>query len=345
MPFGVLPGDKEGEYLADKYNFSYLSVGRDLLRFQERIPAPATKPLVVANPDYNWTLEQESGEIARECDGKKKVFQPLPGTEIEAREIARLLDVEARTGQSALKSKVTERESPAILHVATHGYFFSARKLEEKPSDREEGKKMKRALRENELARSGLAFAGVNTMLEGGKLPPEAEDGMLTARDVTGLKLQATELVVTSACRTGLGDINRGDGVSGLRRAFVLAGAQTLVMSLWGVPDVATAILMERYYYYLLWEKLGRAEALKKAQSYLRNLTVGDMRDKWLDSECIHQAEKLDCVFANRLRRLSGKADNYRPYRNPKCWGAFICQGNPAPLSQGIVSKLGISQE
>ena len=86
------------------------------------------------------------------------------------------------------------------------------------------------------MLRSFLVLAGVNTWLQGGALPAEAEDGMLTAEDVSGMHLLGTELVVLSACDTGRGAVQTGEGVLGLRRAFVLAGAQTLVMSLWRCP-------------------------------------------------------------------------------------------------------------
>ena len=87
------------------------------------------------------------------------------------------------------------------------------------------------------MLRSGLAMAGADTWLRAGNPPEVAEDGLLTAEDVTGLDMVATELVVLSACETGLGQIHVGEGVFGLRRAFVLAGTKTLVMSLWKVPD------------------------------------------------------------------------------------------------------------
>ena len=115
------------------------------------------------------------------------------------------------------------------------------------------------------MLRSGLALAGANTWLKAGNLPEEAEDGLLTAEDVTGLDLLATELVVLSACETGLGQVHVGEGVFGLRRAFVLAGAKTLVMSLWKVPDEQTRELMEDFYRRLLAGQ-GRAEALRQAQ-------------------------------------------------------------------------------
>lgn len=100
--------------------------------------------------------------------------------------------------------------------------------------------------------RSGLALAGANWKSKGFSPPPAAEDGMLTAQDVTGLDLSATELVVLSACDTGLGAVHNGEGVFGLPRAFVLAGARTLVMSLWKVPDEQTRELMIDFYSRLL---------------------------------------------------------------------------------------------
>jgi len=110
-----------------------------------------------------------------------------------------------------------------------------------------------------------LALAGANTWLKGQDPPEEAEDGLLTAEDVTGMDLLDTELVVLSACDTGLGEVHIGEGVMGLRRSFMLAGAKTLVMSLWKVPDKETRELMEDFYDRLL-DGAPRAEALRKAQ-------------------------------------------------------------------------------
>jgi hypothetical protein len=117
---------------------------------------------------------------------------------------------------------------------------------------------------ENPLLRSGLALAGANVGL---REPPDAteEDGLLTAEDVMGLNLEETELVVLSACDTGLGEVRTGEGVFGLRRAFQLAGAKTLVMSLWKVPDVQTEKMMVEFYR-RLGTGVGRAEALRHAQ-------------------------------------------------------------------------------
>ena len=118
---------------------------------------------------------------------------------------------------------------------------------------------------ENPLPRSGLVLAGANTWLQGKAISPEAEDGILTAENASGLELLFTDMVVLSACQTGLGDIKAGEGVFGLRGAFLLAGAKTLVMSLWKIPDEETRTLMEGFYRSVL-EGRPRAEALREAQ-------------------------------------------------------------------------------
>jgi CHAT domain-containing protein len=176
---------------------------------------------------------------------------------------------------TALEKRIKACCSPRILHLATHGFF-----LEDQPRDPNKEWRGLGAMgaqaeggwgrltgpgMENPLLRSGLLLAGFNTWFEGGELPAEAEDGILTAEDVSGLDLLATELVVLSACETGLGEVRTGEGVFGLRRAFVLAGAKTLVMSLWKVPDEQTQGLMEDFYRRIL-QCEPRAEALRAAQ-------------------------------------------------------------------------------
>jgi CHAT domain-containing protein len=165
------------------------------------------------------------------------------------------LDATALEGQ--LKAAC---RSPRILHLATHGFFLPDQQRDLNREGRGLGfdfgdssgaqgglGRLLGPMMENPMLRSGLALAGANTWLKGRNLPEEAEDGLLTAEDVTGLDLLATELVVLSACETGLGRVHVGEGVFGLRRAFVLAGARTLVMSLWKVPDEPTRELMEDF--------------------------------------------------------------------------------------------------
>ena len=145
------------------------------------------------------------------------------------------------------------------------------------------------------------------------------------------MNLLGTELVVLSACDTGRGEVEIGEGVLGLRRAFVLAGVQTLVMSLWKVDDLATAILMEKFYTHLL-QGHGRAQALRQAQDDLRRLTVGELRADWLAPEMILRLAAGDPEVEFNLEELTAQPDEHRPFDHPYFWGAFICQGVQAPL-------------
>jgi CHAT domain-containing protein len=181
---------------------------------------------------------------------------------------------------------------------------------------------------ENPMLRSGLALAGANTFLRGATPPPEAEDGLLTAEDVAGLDLLDTELVVLSACDTGLGAVHVGEGVFGLRRAFIVAGAKTLVMSLWKVPDLATAFLMDRFYDNLLTRGLDR----DLAQRATRDATVGQLRGEWLSPAAVEQFAAGDADARRHLEQLARQPDDHRPFASPFFWGAFICQGDPSPL-------------
>jgi CHAT domain-containing protein len=306
LPFEVLPTD-DGEYLLDEYQISYLSTGRDVLRFEATVAGQSVLPLVVADPDFDFSRKSHPSSALGESRGKQADrldrgtlhFRRLPGTRIEGEQIAALLDVQPLLREKALEARLKEYRSPHILHIATHGFFLPDQGRGPTKDTLELeiiGKAIGRLDRfleqhvENPLLRSGLALAGANTWNRGGVLPPEAEDGLLTAEDVSGLDLLSTELVVLSACETGLGEVHIGEGVFGLRRAFVLAGARTLVMSLWKVPDQQTQELMVDFYQRILAGQ-PRAEALRQAQIALK-----------------------------------------AKYPHPRYWGGFICQGDPGPL-------------
>jgi tetratricopeptide (TPR) repeat protein/CHAT domain-containing protein len=265
LPFEALPLDAS-HYLIDTYHISYLAAGRDLMRYDSAPhTTPGAPPLVAADPDFNLGCMVTSQQPVP--------FPSLPGTYHEGRQVAVALQVEPLMREAVLKSAIKTYRSPRIVHIATHGFFLPD--VPRQPQEytlrstainvAEEGRLVRLAQQENPLLRSGLALAGANAWAQGIPLPPEAEDGILTAEDVTGLDLLDTELVVLSACETGLGKVQVGEGVFGLRRAFVLAGANTLVMSLWKVPDAQTQEFMRDFYAQLL---AGRpcTEALRAAQ-------------------------------------------------------------------------------
>lgn len=286
LPFEVLPTDAD-HFLIDEYALSYLGSGRDLLRFGAKTSGQPSPPVVFADPDFDLSIEEASPQTppaiiqvadartSRDLNRGTLHFGRLPGTQTEGEKIAEQLNVQPWLAKAAVEARLKTGRSPHILHIATHGFFLPDQKelsgdeaLPEASDGRFE-RLLKQRL-ENPLLRSGLALAGVNTWSRGGFLPAEAEDGLLTAEDVTGLDLLDTELVVLSACETGLGEVRIGEGVFGLRRAFVLAGARRLVMSLWKVPDQHTQELMVAFYRDLLE---GRAvpEALRLAQRAMRD--------------------------------------------------------------------------
>jgi tetratricopeptide (TPR) repeat protein len=310
LPFGVLPTD-DHRPLLDDLAISYLSSGRDVLRFGIAATGQPTAPLIAADPDFDFggdrgpgavTVAASSGRRSRDLDGSLRFpINRLEGTRREGEQIARMLRVQPWLEGNLLEARLKrECRSPRILHIATHGFFLEDQHRELREYVRrfglhdqltDEGQRMLDEVPENPMLRSGLILAGVNTWHRDGKQPlPGIEDGLLTAEDVTGLDLLATELVVLSACDTGLGEVRTGEGVFGLQRAFILAGAKTLVMSLWKVPDQQTQELMVDFYRRLLAGD-GKAEALRQAQLAMK-----------------------------------------QKYPDPYYWGAFVCLGDPGPM-------------
>ncbi len=350
LPFEALPL-ADGRYLLDAYRMSYLSVGRDILRFQTRIGRQPAEPMVAADPDFDLGMVSPipsapaASRLSRDLDRSHLHFGRLPGTRAEGEFVGRRLGVQPLLGGAALEGHLKASRSPRILHLATHGFFLPdqqrdlnriGRNMEllgvgDAPAlGRLSGPGM-----ENPMLRSGLALAGVNTFLRGAALPAEAEDGLLTAEDVAGLDLLDTELVVLSACETGLGAIHVGEGVFGLRRAFIVAGAKTLVLSLWKVPDLITTFLMERFYDNLLTRGLDRDLALSEAQRCTRDATVAQLKAEWLTPAMIERLAAGDANARRYLQQLAQKPDDHRPFADPFFWGAFICQGDPSPLPAG----------
>ena len=297
LPFGALV-DEDGKYLAESYRFAYLGSGRDLLR--ER-PAPAKGTVVFAGPDYDLKPSQREqatrpllaalqttqtsvvrGSTSRDLGNA--AFAPLRGAEEEAAEVRTVLTdtpfgpVRCYQGAQALEEVFKALPAPRLLHLATHGFFLPDQ--EAKPDDRDAffvrtsmeigpgGAMTRLSHTENPFLRSGLVLAGANRLNEakaGNDKDQQTDDGWVTAEEISSLDLRGTELVVLSACESGLGDVKCGEGVYGLRRAFLQAGAQTLITSLLKVPDVPTRELMGKFYGYLAQGK-GKLESLHQAQ-------------------------------------------------------------------------------
>jgi CHAT domain-containing protein len=260
--------DEHGAYLAQRFEISYVTSGRDLLHFDSK-SASRSDATVMADPEFGSgtaRLVQASSAIqpqrSADLDRGGLIFRPLENTALEAQDIKTLLKLNASRvllRGEATETNIKQLHGPHILHVASHGFFLSDQELTAEMKKRT-GVVQDAAARENPLLRSGIALAGANARVSGAN-----DDGILTALEVAQLDLHGTELVVLSACNTGVGDVQNGEGVYGLRRALVLAGAQTQVTSLWKVSDEATRPLMVNFYKRLLKGE-GRSSALRHAQ-------------------------------------------------------------------------------
>jgi CHAT domain-containing protein len=216
------------------------------------------------------TRADSVAELSRSgnLDRNGHVFERLPNTAEEARVLKTLLklgDQNVLTQARATEAKVKQLHGPAILHFATHGFFLNDKEMADFALEgvRLRSDRPLAPLSENPLLRSGLALAGANQRHSG-----KNDDGILTALEAAQLDLRGTELVVLSACDTGTGEIQSGEGVYGLRRAFVLAGAQTQIASLWKVSDDATKDLVVNYYERLLKGE-GRSASLREVQKVM----------------------------------------------------------------------------
>jgi len=282
--------------LSDDYEFIYC-LGRDLVsQKQSNADSEYLKNRlvsIVAAPNYadpGAVTMQDNGlqqsfvqPLSRgDVKGWPVIFESLPGTLKEADTIQTLAEASNKvfklTGGDATEAAFKNLRKPSVLHVATHGFFLEAPRIPTTIGTRGVGgvrnvmnDKILASLPHllNPLLRSGLALAGANRLAENKLVSEGEEDGILMAAEVVGMDLFGTDLVVLSACETGLGDVQRGEGVFGLRRAFKIAGVKNILMSLWSVPDEETAWLMEEFYKrYFKGES--PASALKGARQAVR---------------------------------------------------------------------------
>lgn len=277
----------EGSCLSDKYNLVRLTSMRELCKAKQ--PKTYETGAIYGGLQYDveqqrmaevaamnkTELEQGSAFALRGDD--RGNWNYLSGTLAEAEHIAGIMR-QANIGCGLYEGDMGSEESfkalsggnTDIIHLATHGYFIEGEK-----ADMNDFMNSLSPLAKQEtdsiidpLLRSGLILSGGNNAWLGKEVPEGIEDGVLTALEISTMNLSGTDMVVMSACETGLGDIT-GDGVFGLQRAFKMAGVQTLVMSLWKVDDNATSLMMQTFYEHLL-SGITKREAFRLAQAAVK---------------------------------------------------------------------------
>lgn len=257
LSFAALPHPKG--LLSNQYELWQLSSTREIGK-----PAPDEPKNVVllGGVDYDVELDtkkRSSGSNFIDTRSLSSSYAYLPGTDREVKDITAMLKAQSfstslYTGGEAQEQVLNQLASPHILHIATHGFFLpdSARGL------------MLQV--DQAMLRSGLLLAGANQSIQYPTRTTKYNDGILLAAEAAQLNLQQTQLVVLSACETGLGSTQSSEGVLGLQRAFREAGARYLIMSLWQVPDTPTQEMMSLFYQYWIADQLPIRQAFGRAQ-------------------------------------------------------------------------------
>ena len=253
--------------LEDKYKIHLLGSTADILNYEPNYFRSIKE--IVTFGDIDFDRSNNSSPFIKSNIGYSQIsemasrsgtsrFAYLPGTKKEIEDISKLcvknnMPIVQYKGSNASEEnfkKLNGKNKPYILHIATHGFFF-ADPIKTNPTTIEllQNKSNKYKLGDDPLLRSGLILSGANaTWGKTDSFSTTTEDGILTSYEIANTDLSGCQLVVLSACETGLGDINASEGVFGLQRAFKMAGVKNIIMSLWKVDDNETPKLMNLFY-------------------------------------------------------------------------------------------------
>lgn len=299
LPFEILHADGSG-ILQDQFKVCRLVCGRDLLFFDEHGPSGGGC-FILGDPNY----ESERGEITTSHTRSVKIsLEPvtdLPFSGIEATRIGQRCRTQIYSGHAATKYALQNALPCSIIHLATHGVFD-----EEMETD--------------SLYSSHLVFAGYNKWVTNKTESEYCGNGVLTADEISRMDLKKTELVVLSACQSGLGDTSYGS-VRGLLSAFSAAGVRWIVSHMWSANDFATAILMDAFYDALQNKGYDVPDALRYAKYYLKNATIGILsRGGWLD---LPDNGRFSKVTIQEVKDMRSWSQNDKPFEDEYYWGGF----------------------
>lgn len=287
------------ELFYKEHNICRIVCGRDLLFYQDSSYAGGS--LVLGDPAYDYDRDREPDSERRTETGDEA--EPLPFSKLEAYTVGRLCGCRPLTGTLATKYALQENLPCRIIHLATHG-----------TADKE--------MESDALYSSALLFAGYNDWITTGIEKSRAGNGILTADEISRMDLSRTELVVLSACDSGLGDTMFGS-TQGLISAFSAAGAKWVICHLWSANDCAAAILMGIFYHNYLVRHLSVPDALRDAKSFLQNASIQQLQQQgWLDvPKGVHLAPEV----LESIEELKHSHPRKKEFNSEFLWGGFVC--------------------
>ena len=264
----------DGRYVLDNSNIILLSNTKELHLNRQRPEKTSEKQVAMLFGNPTFYVDSKPG-VPSTTSGLSRssveVISQLPGTEVEIEQLKEYLtdrgwEIQDRVEMDATEPEIKAVENPMVFHVATHGFFQSGG-----PATSALDSELKaNSSYENPLLKTGLLLTGAGDIFNQTKFNYNVDNGILTAYEAMNLNLDQTDLVVLSACETGLGEVEAGEGVYGLQRAFLVAGAKTIIMSLFKVSDEATQRLMVKFY--RKWIETGdKRQAFIDAKKEIRN--------------------------------------------------------------------------
>lgn len=310
----------KGRYMADTWQLYRLSSTREIVLSKEKKRPRQYTAAIFGGMTYDSHPEvtADDDETEQWDSSYEHAAKYLPGTKTEAEEIYATLLGHQIPCEIYLGAEATEKtlkslsgHVPTDMHIATHGFYWTDKEVNAHDM---QGRLQFLSMYNNlddadkALTRSGLLFSGANQALTGHKMSYRNDDGVLTAKEISLLDLRGLDLLVLSACQTGLGKVT-GDGVFGLQRGFKKAGATTMLMSLWKVDDKATRLLMT-YFYSNLMSGMSKHASLIKAQEQLRQTEM----------ESVSRNRRGVGARAKRAKKNQQK----KTYSDPYYWAAFI---------------------